>query len=213
MKKLILSILFFGSACGEPLLEGGDLSSWEYRSFDDIAETGYEVREDEELGGTAVFADSQSGASGYTREISVTPQETPWLHFQWRIDEAGGGFDERTKSGDDFAFRIYFAARDGLRYKSLSLVRAQAERGESWKSPYARWFNDLRTYTVIGGDEATGEWRVSSVNLSEVWRELFKEEAPLLELVGFMTDGDSSSSRMKARYGDIVLTDSSLPPF
>ncbi|MBE8158200.1 MAG: DUF3047 domain-containing protein [Betaproteobacteria bacterium] len=96
------AVLFFsGSADAETvaLFSGGDLAAWEYQSFDGIAETHYRIAEDAELGGAALFAESQKGASGYILKTPLDLQKTPWLHFQWRIDEAGGGFDERKKNG------------------------------------------------------------------------------------------------------------------
>ena len=195
------------------LFSGGDLSAWKYESFRGIAETTYRTGEDAELGGAALFAESRAGASGYVLEAPLNLQKTPWLHFQWRIDEAGGGFDERKKDGDDFAFRIYFAARSGIKYRSLSLVRAQGRAGESWASPYARWINDLRIVAVIGGEEAAGKWRTTSVNLQKLWREQFGEDAKTLGLAGIMTDGDSAGVVMRARYGAMILSDSASSPF
>lgn len=200
----------FAAAETTTLLQNGDLSAWEYQKFDGIPETKYETRFDESLGATAVFANGENAASGYIRRVAINAAKTPWLHFRWRADAAGDGFDRRAKDGDDYAMRVYFAARDGLKYKSLSLVRANAARGETWQSPYSKWYNDLRIYVV--GDE-TGEWRTFSVNLSELWRELFGDAPEEFGLVGFMTDGDSAGVKMRARYGDIVLTDSETPPF
>lgn len=196
------------------LLRDGDLTAWEYNAFDDIAETQYETRYDESLGAAAVFATSDKGASGYIRRMEMDIQKTPWLHLQWRVDATGDGFDERVKEGDDFALRVYFAGREGLvKYKSLSLVRAQGQRGDKWQSPYANWFNDLRIYAIGGGAVATGEWQTSAINLAALWQELFDDTPRTLGLVGFMTDGDSAGVAMRARYGAIVLTDSAQSPF
>ena len=211
---MLAAVLCFPAAAETVLLlPHGDLSAWEYRKFDGIAETRYESRFDESLGAAAVFAVGGESASGYTRKMEINAQKTPWLHFQWRIDAAAAGFDERTKGGDDFALRLYFAARDGLKYRSLSLVRANARRGESWESPHATWFNDLRIYAVIGGDSAAGEWQTSAVNIAALWEKLFGAPPPVLRLVGLMTDGDSAGVQMRARYGAIVLSDSEQSPF
>lgn len=192
------------------LLQNGDMSAWEYQKFDGVAETKYETRFDESLGAAALFANGENGASGYVRRVNLNPEKTPWLHLRWRADIAGEGFDEKTKDGDDFAMRVYFAARDGLKYKSLSLARARGRRGETWQSPYSKWYNDLRIYSV--GSE-TGEWRIFSANLAEIWRELFGDAPEEFGLVGLMTDGDSAGVQMRARYGGIVLSDSEESPF
>ena len=195
------------------MLGGGDLSGWEYRAFDGITETRYTARFDDELQAAAVFADSMQGASGYIKKTSIDLNKTPWLHFRWRVDEVGGDYDERQKIGDDFAFRIYFSGRDEFSYKSLSLVRGQGNRGEHWHSPYANVLNDLHTYVVIGGDAPLSAWQTAHVNVREIWQKLFDEKPPPLGLIGFMTDGDSAGNRMRARYGDIILSDSEQSPF
>lgn len=196
------------------LLRGGDLSAWDYHSFDGIAETKYEVRRDDSLGAMALFANSDNGASGYVRKLTLDLSQTPWLHFQWRVDLADGGFDEKTKTGDDYAVRIYFAARDGIRYKSLTLVRSGGgRRGDSWRSPYSGWWNDLRVYVFAGGEAAAGEWRNAAVDVFSLWRRLFGDVPPAIGLVGLMTDSDNAAVQMQTRYGDILLTDSQKSPF
>ena len=195
------------------LLANGDVSAWEYQTFDDIVPTHYQAAEDKELGQTVLFANSDQGASGYFRKMPINLQATPWLHFQWRIDMAPGGFDERVKAGDDFAWRLYFTAKEGWVYQSMTLVRSQQRHGEWWRSPYNSLINQMWIYTAIGGDAPLGEWQTTSVNLAVLWRDLFDAQAPPLDLVGFMSDGDSAGVQMRSRYGDMVLSASPTPPF
>ena len=213
--RLILILFAFPVAVADTVvvLRHADLQEWEYRRFDDIAETSYSVEYDDSLGRKVLVADSQAGASGYIHKKDFDLQQTPWLHFQWRIDQAAGGFDERTKSGDDFAFRIYFVARDGLRYKTLSLARTQGVVGDSWTSPYASVFNDVRIYALIGGEIQTEQWHNGRVNVGEVWTKLFMKPPPIVGLIGIMTDADSTATQMRARYGDIMLSNSPQSPF
>ena len=196
------------------VLAAGDVSAWRHHVFANIAPTRYQTKHDQQLGAAALFADSRRGASGYTLEQSFNLQKTPWLHFQWRVDEAAQGFNERQKSGDDCAFRLSFIRRKLAGVQTLMLVRATAGKtGQTWKSPYVSRVFDLRLYAFADGDSALQEWRSESINLAELWRRLFGEEAQSVGAVGLMVDGDSAGVVMKSRFGAIVLSDSATSPF
>ena len=84
------------------LLADGDVSMWEYKSLEDrdIPQTRYRTAPDEELGGMVLLAESDGGASGWVSEREdLDFSKTPWVHFQWRVDSAAGGFDEGKKPG------------------------------------------------------------------------------------------------------------------
>ena len=215
---LLFAAVFMPAATAEniTLLANGDLSAWKYYKFKGILPTQYETKYDNALGAKALFAYGDKSASGYYlqyKQKRINFNQTPWLHFQWRIDKMASGFDERQKTGDDFALRIYFGASNGLNYRSLALVKSQQPPGQTWKSPYAKWFNDLRLHAVIGGDAKFGKWQTTSVNIKQLWRELFKTEGDNIKIVGLMSDSDSTGIIVNTRYGAIILSDSPTPPF
>ena len=193
------------------ILANGDISSWRYHVFNNILPTRYKTEEDEKIG-SVLTASGVGGASGYVLETELDLDKTPWLHFRWRVDTAADGFDEKIRGGDDFAFRIYLAGRIGLRYYSVSLVRSQQSAGETWKSPYSGFLNKTYIYVFAGGDSPLGEWQTTTINIAKLWRKLFNNKTNI-ELVGLMTDGDDTGSIMKAKYGEIILSDSPASPF
>ena len=197
------------------LLANGDTSGWEYKSLDEIPETRYWTGPDEELGENVLFAASEKGASGWLLERDdLDFAKTPWVHFQWRVDAAGGGFDETRKSGDDYALRIYFAARSGIQFRTIVLARTQQAAGEFWESPYGNWLSDIFIHSVAGADSPAGEWQIGRVNMAELWRARFGADAAMKAgAAGLMTDGDSAGVEMRARYGRILLSDSADSPF
>ena len=216
----LVAVVFFaaaGAARAEvvTLLADGDVSGWQYKSLDDIPETRYRTAADDEAGRTVLFADSDRGASGYISERDdLDLAKTPWVHFQWRVDAAGTGFDERKKSGDDYAFRLYFVARSGLRYRTLVLARAQGAAGESWRSPYSNFISEVVIHAFADSDSPLGEWQTARINVAELWRDRFGADADLkIGAAGLMTDGDSSGVKMRARYGAVILTASPESPF
>lgn len=202
-----LSALLSQTAAAQelPLLVNGDLSEWEYQTFDDIAETVYAVTEESDA--RVISAESRAGASGYTLRRSFSLDDTPWLHFRWRVQAVGDNPNERSKKGDDFAWRLYFVGQEGVFYRALNLVYAQhAEPGEGWKSPYAGFFTDVRLHAAAVHDaSALGEWQTTTINVGALWREAF-DEIGSIGLVGFMTDGDNTGGVMRVQYGEIILS-------
>ena len=197
------------------LLANGDVSAWEYQALDDIPETKYHSEFDPDLGANALFASSQNGASGWLmKREDLDLAKTPWAHFQWRLDVAGEGFDEGEKTGDDYAMRIYFVARSGVRYRTVVLARTQGDAGEARKSPYSNWLSDVFIHAFAGADAPKEKWQTGQANIAEIWKTHFGENANMkINAVGLMTDGDSAGVEMRARYGAIVLTDSETNPF
>ena len=192
---------------------GGD--AWEYQTFDDITPTDYRAVYDAALGADALVADSVRGASGFLRRVKIDLQKTPYLHFRWRVDAAGAGFDEQLKSGDDFAFRIYLVGKTGLvKYRTLDLVRAHGlPRGTHWRSLYSSMISEIQTFVFADASDALGEWHTETLNIADIWRLSFDRDAGNIGGVGIMTDGDNSGVEMKARYGDMVFSDSPASPF
>ena len=197
------------------LLADGDVSGWEYVTEDDIPPTRYWTAADDALGESVLFAHSRKGASGWLLERDdLDFSKTPWAHFQWRVDAAGGGFDEGEKSGDDYPFRIYFAARSGLRFQTVVLARTQGAAGDSRKSPYSNFISDVIIHSFAGADSPLGEWRTGRANMAALWRKHFGADAGMtIGAAGLMTDGDSAGVDMRARYGKIILSDSPESPF
>lgn len=204
----LASLLLALPAAAESLtLFAGDPSGWEYQTFDDIAETRYEQTVDEE-GRAVLKAVSAGGASGYTRMLDISLDETPWLHFRWRVDAAAANDAEQTRAGDDFAWRLYFVGKSGLQYRSLNLVYSRnSPAGRRWESPYSGMLRDLQIYAAAAHDEAAlGQWQTTAINVGELWRQTFDDEGAV-GLIGLMTDGDNRGVTMQATYGDIVLSE------
>lgn len=184
---------------------------WTYQTFDPKkvpAQTRYEIDEDEN--GAFLRATSEGGASLFFLRFAepVDLEETPFLIFDWRIDEAPtAGPEESSKEGDDFAFRIYLARGGWGSSKTLNIVRSRAlALGETWPSPYGLYDNFLhkvrmRSFAVGDGD---GQWRRATVNVAEWWRDIFGS-APVIEGVGFMADSDNAGGRVVARFREIKL--------
>ena len=58
-------------------------------------------------GTTVLRAEAEASMASLARELSVDPNETPWLQWRWRIQQLNGQSDLNSKQGDDFPARIY----------------------------------------------------------------------------------------------------------
>ena len=202
-----VTVLANGNALG-----GGE---WKYHAFSGIAPTDYAAAYDESLGANALVAESARGASGFTRRVKIDLRKTPYMHFRWRVDAAEKGFDEKEKSGDDFAFRVYLIGKSGLiKHRLLNLVRSHGEsRGTNWRSPYSRILTEIKTFVFADSNDALGEWHIAKLNAADLWKKIFGEDAGEIGGVGIMTDGDNAGVQMKARYGEIIFSNSAESPF
>lgn len=210
---LLAALMALPAAAQEDLvlLANGNTGGWDYQMFDGIAETSYRAVAGEG-GGKVLQATSRAGASGFTRQLEFNLYDTPWLHFRWRVLQAGANGAEKTRAGDDFAWRLYFVGKSGLEYRVLNLVYAQsAAVGEQWESPYAGFLRNIRLVAAAAHDPARlGQWQTSSVNLGELWRDTFADDGRI-GLVGLMTDGDNSGIALQVEYGEITLSPMARP--
>ena len=200
-----LSLALVPAAIAQTLLKAGDVSAWEYYSVADLPETDYRTRTDPELGQPVLVATSEQSASGYILRTPLDLAAHPCLTFDWRVEHAARGFDERLKSGDDFPLRLIFTVRRGLRYRSLSLAYTQSPAGSTWKNPYSSMIHDVRIHSFADPDTPPG-WQRTQINLADLWREQFGQTTPLkADAISLITDSDDSKTQMQARYGDVVL--------
>lgn len=167
------------------------------------------------LGGEQVLEARADGtASAKYRELEIDLDETPYLHWRWRIESTlGPEIDELSKSGDDYPARIYVVRRGGLafwRTRALNYVWSSAQpEGARWPNAYAG--ESVQIVAVNSGDQQAGEWVSHSRDLRADWREAFGEEIDSLDGIALMTDTDDTGGTARAWYGEIRLSGSPEP--
>ncbi len=171
---------------------------------------------------TVVEARSERSASGLVRSVNVDPRKYPLLRWHWKVPKALAGSAIATKSGDDFAARVYvtFALADEasvwerLRFSVLKALYGEEPPGRAlnyvWTanepigtfapSPYTP-----RVYIIVAESE-TGNlntWIEEERNVYEDYRKAFGHEAPRITGVALMTDTDDTQATATAYFGDI----------
>lgn len=186
------------------LFSENSLENWEEKVFE--AKTLYRlVRVD---GQTVLAGEANASASGLFKKVGVDLRKTPFLNWSWRVENAHPPLDETTKSGDDYAARIYLVKDGGLIFwKTIALNyvwSSSQARGSSWPSSYAG--DNVMLMALRSRDDKLGKWHVEKRNVYADFKKLFGKEIDRIDAVAVMTDSDNSNGRVKAYYGDIYFT-------
>ncbi|PKH06171.1 DUF3047 domain-containing protein [Moritella sp. Urea-trap-13] len=181
-----------------------NLDGWEVKIFKD--KTSYALVPQD---GTFVLkADSRGSASGLGKEIKVNIKKYPYLTWSWKISNRLGPMNERKKSGDDYAARIYIIVSGGLFFwntKALNYVwSSNLRKGTSWPNAFAG--SNAQMYAVRSFDDQLDTWYEEKRNVYEDLKQMFGTEIKYIDAVALMTDTDNGSGNAVAYYGDISFT-------
>lgn len=188
-----------------------DLSAWDEKKF--AGQTSYQsVQLDQH---PAIHARADHAASGLSKELEVDLNKTPWLHWRWKIAEPTKPpvkRDERTKSGDDYAARIYVIKKSGLfglTSKAVNYVWSSNQPIEAhWPNAFTASAMMLAVQT---GEKQAGQWLWQSRNVKQDFKLLFDQEVSQIHALALMTDTDNAGGVAEAWYADIHFSDSPDP--
>lgn len=216
---LLLLAGLTSTPAADRVLPAPGTSGWEHLRFPAVERaTEYSALPD--TGG--VRAVSRCGASALVFALEgIDLDETPLLRWRWKIVRLPEVGDERQKSGDDFAARVYVvfpfeparASRlERLRRlmaetvfgrelpgSALNYVRSSHEpAGTRWDNPYTA---DSKMVSVGRGPVAG--WTEVEVDLRADHRAAFGSAARAPAAVALMTDSDDSCSQAEAWFADL----------
>jgi hypothetical protein len=175
------------------------LEGWETKIFK--GETDYRVVED---GGQKVLqAESQAAASGLVFETEYDPTVYPVLSWRWKIDHILTRGDSRTRSGDDYAARIYVIFPHWFFPKTKTLNYIWANRLPKESIQPNAFTGNAMMIAVESGDEKAGQWISVRRNIIEDYRRAFGEDPPNVGAIAIMTDTDQTKESAIAWYSDI----------
>jgi hypothetical protein len=132
------------------------------------------------------------------------------LSWRWRVQTFPIGANECGKGKSDSAAVVYVSWRRGLRWYALKYVwSTTAPKGavcEKKRNPFA-----AQDTVVLESGGPVNEWRTVSLNPKAEFRKHFengdpKADVPDLMGVGLMSDGDQTSSKSSADFGDFVVS-------
>jgi hypothetical protein len=176
-------------------------NGWEQKSFK--GETRYQLQTLD--GVTMLKADSHDAASGLFKEQRIDLEQTSFLNWSWRIVNRLTGLNEQSKTGDDYAARIYVLVKGGLAFwqtKAINYVWASNSAKDTiWPNAFAG--DHAMMLAVRGADAPLNIWQSEKRNVRADLKKLFGEDIRTIDAVALMTDTDNSHRQVSAFYGDI----------
>lgn len=177
------------------------LAGWESKSFKGTTE--YRVIIEDSR--TVVKAASHDSASGMIRKIRFHPSKHRYLRWSWKIAATLPGGDEKLKSGDDYAARVYviFPGRFFWQMKAINYIWAnKLATGGVIDNAFT---SGARMVAVESGNGKAGQWLSEERDLVADYRLLFGTDPPEAEAIAIMTDTDNTGGTAAAWYGEITL--------
>jgi hypothetical protein len=206
--SVIAAIVFTGELPAEEIVIGAfsnsDLNGWEQKEFKGT--TSYSLTE---LQGSVVLrAQSADSASALVKEKRVNLSEFPYLNWNWRVESKLDSKNERRKSGDDYAARVYVIFNAGMfpwQLKAVNYVWAsQMEKGEIWENAFAG--KNAMMIALRNQEDSASIWLSEKRNIRNDLKEMFGFEVDWIDGVAIMTDTDNSGGFAETYYGDIFFS-------
>ena len=179
----------------------GDLNDWKVETVWNTKKTSYSFIK--ENGKSFLMGKSVNAASGLLHKIKIDPKSYPVIRWSWKIDHTVKKGNERTKTGHDFAVRLYVVFPRGLfsRTRAIEYVWGNVmTKGETLRSPYS---SNAVMIAVNSGNELAGKWVTNRRNYADDYRTAFGEDPPKVGAIAIMTDSDNTGETAVGYYGDI----------
>jgi len=180
------------------------LEGWEDKVF--TGTTSYQLLQLKDK--KVLMAESQDSASGLIKKMHVDLKKYPYLNWSWSIENRLDIKNEKIKSGDDYAARIYVVVDGGImlwRTRAVSYVWAnEASKGEIWQNAFAG--KNAIMMALRSRQDKTSTWYSEKRNVYEDLKRLFGAEFRSIYAIALMTDTDNSHGQVKSYYGDIYFS-------
>jgi hypothetical protein len=196
---------------GESAVEFGE--RWREQGFPFIRATEYEAVEVD--GQMVVTGQSNDANRAMLREIKVQGPRVANLRWRWRVrGELPAAIDERSKTGDDFAARVFVVFETSIiptRTRAINYVWSVNEApGEVFPSPYTR--HDAHIGLRGGSNkEESAVWQAEQRDVLADYENFFGESPREISGVAIMVDTDNTESRAEADFSELSLEISPTP--
>lgn len=209
------------SSCPQGLPFPGEWAPYVLRR--DLPRTDYEVAD---VGDRRVLrARGHGSSSGLRHALQADARQTPWLRWDWRVDEVPPDMSVRNPDTDDSPARMVVSfdgdaadlpLKDRAFFDLVELLTGQrlpyATLMYVWDAQlpvgallsYART-SRIRYLVVESGAARAGRWLAQERHLQADFHRAFGEPAGRITSVGVLTDSDDLKVQVGAWYGDIRL--------
>jgi len=155
-----------------------------------------------------LFASSQGTASGLIKEQKIDLTKTPFLNWSWRIENRLGKLNEQSKSGDDYAARIYVIINGGIFFWNTYALNyvwsSNSETERIWPNAYAG--KHTMMIAVRSSQDPIKTWLVEKRNVASDLKKIYGKEFQYIDGIAIMTDTDNSMKNATSYYGKIYFS-------
>lgn len=180
-----------------------ELDGWKNKSFQ--GKTVYSLKKENQK--SYLQASSMQSASALYKKIKIDIRDTPYLNWSWRIDQALPQLNEKEKSGDDYAARIYVVFKTGLTPLSARALNYVWSSNASTNTSWPNAFTEKAIMIPLrSNQDDTHTWQHEKVNVKQDLLQHFEVLPKYIDGVAIMTDTDNSKKSASASYGDIYFS-------
>ncbi len=206
---------------------GAVIKGWTYQPIRSVKlHSSYALVRDEQTNAVVIEGAADSSAGALLYRFDADAHATPMLHFKWKVGNLLAHSDPKTKSGDDYAARIYvtFAhdpARETLKERAENTVAKllynetpphaaltyvfthKASLNDVITSPFTQ---RVKMLVVDADPTSVGQWKSFTRDVYEDYKRVFGEEPTRISGIAIMVDADNTHDKASARFGDISLS-------
>ena len=157
--------------------------------------------------GNFLKAVADNAASGLGKEVKIDLNKTPFINITWKIEKDLPGIEENTKSGHDFAARVFAVKKTGatpLSNRAINYVfSSNSEVGYSAASPYTKKSIDN---VLASTKKNLNEWITVKSNVKEDFKRFHDLDVNELDGLAIMSDTDNSNMKAIAYYQNIYFS-------
>ncbi len=189
-----------------------NLDEWDEKSF--LGHSSYNIVEENDINNhqrKVLKSSSNQAASGIFKKQKIDINATPYLSWEWKVDNVHEITDQRVKTGDDFPARIYVVVNYGrFPWQTLALnyvwsnipVNELPNNEIAWPNPFT---SKAMMIAVDGGKAGLGEWREYTVNVKEDIKKYFDKDIDTISAIAVMNDSDNHKGKAVSFFGEIFF--------
>lgn len=151
----------------------------------------------------AMRFETRSTASMLFRHVDLNLADYRFLIWRWYIEQPiESPLDERTHAGDDHPARFFLVFRTAAGEER----RMEIIWGNKLKAGDYKYIGGFPHYVADGGDENIRQWRTEEIDLQQVYRHVWPDDAPahLIDIAVFC-DSDDTHSHSISYFADVRM--------
>ena len=191
-----------------------DLNNWEPLYFPKIENhSSYSIESHGQESYLKAESNTSASALLYKKEFNF--YEYPRMRWRWKVENVYRNGDAKTKSGDDYALRIYIVFKydpekagfmEKLEYNAAKLIYGEypphsglnyiwANRDHEERIIANAFTEKSKMILLQKGDSNVGKWVIHDVDIIEDYQEAFGNKPPPIASIAVMNDSDNTGEK------------------